>query len=155
MPAPERSSLYPGPFRAARPTVASHKSALLPEPILTVHEYLMKAGQDNPRWAGERDHLLLETRRPRRARRQHFYGAQYGYMRGQAAQTSQPPHRTGQSERLYLTGALALALVIWHPRGYGLGGGRWRRGGAWRQSAGDHQRDHTDRGRGGERGRDA
>ena len=62
MPAPERSSLYPGPFRAARPTVASHKSALLPEPILTVHKYLMKAGQNDPRWAGERDHLLLEAR---------------------------------------------------------------------------------------------
>jgi hypothetical protein len=44
-----------GPFRAARPPVASHKSALLPEPILTVHEYLMKAGQDNP------DGLVSET----------------------------------------------------------------------------------------------
>ena len=48
MPAPERSSVTRGSFPAARPTVASHESALLPEPILTVHEYLMKAGQDDP-----------------------------------------------------------------------------------------------------------
>ena len=48
-----------------------------------------------------------------------------------------------------------MVLVIWHTRGHGLRGGRWRRGGARRQPAGDHQRHHTDRGRGGERDRDA
>ena len=37
---------------------------------MTVHEYLMKAVQDDARRAGERDRLLLEARRARRARRQ-------------------------------------------------------------------------------------
>ena len=37
---------------------------------MTTHEYLMKAVQDDARRAGERDRLLLEARRARRARRQ-------------------------------------------------------------------------------------
>jgi hypothetical protein len=37
---------------------------------MTIHEYLMKAVQDNARRSGERDRLLLEARRARRARRQ-------------------------------------------------------------------------------------
>ena len=37
---------------------------------MTNYEYLMKAVQDDARRAGERDRLLLEARRARRARRQ-------------------------------------------------------------------------------------
>ena len=37
---------------------------------MIIHEYLLKAVQDDARRAGERDRLLLEARRARRARRQ-------------------------------------------------------------------------------------
>jgi len=37
---------------------------------VVVHQYLMKARQDDARRAGERDRLLLEGRRARGARRQ-------------------------------------------------------------------------------------
>ena len=37
---------------------------------MTIHEYLMKAFQDDARRAGERDRLLREARQARRARRQ-------------------------------------------------------------------------------------
>ena len=37
---------------------------------MTIHEYLVKAVQDNARRSGERDRLLFEARRARRARRQ-------------------------------------------------------------------------------------
>jgi hypothetical protein len=83
MRATERSSVYPGLIPCGPSDCSQPQSALLPEPILTVHEYLMKAGQDDPRWAGKQDHLLLEARRARRARRQHSHGAQVGCMRGQ------------------------------------------------------------------------
>jgi hypothetical protein len=36
---------------------------------MTIHEYVMKAIQDDARRAGERDRLLREARRARRARR--------------------------------------------------------------------------------------
>ena len=36
---------------------------------MTIHEYLMKANQDDARRAGERGRLLREARRTRRARR--------------------------------------------------------------------------------------
>ena len=39
---------------------------------MTLHEYLIKALQDDARRAGERDRLLREARRARRARRQHL-----------------------------------------------------------------------------------
>ena len=39
---------------------------------MTIHEYLVKAVQDDARRAGERDRLLREARRARRARRQHL-----------------------------------------------------------------------------------
>jgi hypothetical protein len=42
---------------------------------MTIHEYLMKAIQDDARRAGERDRLLLEARRARRARRQRLVPA--------------------------------------------------------------------------------
>ena len=42
---------------------------------MTIHEYLVKAVQDDARRAGERDRLLLEARRARRARRQHLFPA--------------------------------------------------------------------------------
>jgi hypothetical protein len=37
---------------------------------MTIHEYLIKAVQDDARRAGERDRLLREARRARRAHRQ-------------------------------------------------------------------------------------
>ena len=40
------------------------------ERTMTIHEYLVKAVQDNARRSGERDRLLLEARRARRVRRQ-------------------------------------------------------------------------------------
>lgn len=42
---------------------------------MTIYEYLMKAVQDDARRAGERDRLLLEARRDRRARRQRLVPA--------------------------------------------------------------------------------
>ena len=36
---------------------------------MTIHQYLLKARQDDARRAGERDRLLLEARRARRAHR--------------------------------------------------------------------------------------
>jgi hypothetical protein len=43
---------------------------------MTIHEYLMKALQDDARRAGERDRLLREARRARRARRQRLVADQ-------------------------------------------------------------------------------
>lgn len=42
---------------------------------MTIHEYLMKAIQDDARRAGERDRLLLEARRGGRARRRRLVPA--------------------------------------------------------------------------------
>ena len=42
---------------------------------MTIHEYLMKAIQDDARRAGERDRLLLEARQAHRARRQRLVPA--------------------------------------------------------------------------------
>ena len=42
---------------------------------MTIHEYLMKAVQDDARRAGERDRLLREARRARRTRRQRLVPA--------------------------------------------------------------------------------
>ena len=42
---------------------------------MTIYEYLMKAVQDDARRAGERDRLLLEARRARRAHRQRLVPA--------------------------------------------------------------------------------
>ena len=42
---------------------------------MTIHEYLMKAVQDDARRAGERDRLRFEARRARRARRQRLVPA--------------------------------------------------------------------------------
>ena len=42
---------------------------------MTIHEYLMKAVQDDARRADERDRLLREARRARRARRQRLVPA--------------------------------------------------------------------------------
>lgn len=36
---------------------------------MTIHEYLMRARQDDARRAGEQDRLLLEVRQARKARR--------------------------------------------------------------------------------------
>ena len=43
---------------------------------MTIHEYLMKAIQDDARRASERDRLLLQARRARRARRQRLVADQ-------------------------------------------------------------------------------
>jgi hypothetical protein len=42
---------------------------------MTIHEYLMKARENDAQRAGERDRLLLEARRARRARRQRLVPA--------------------------------------------------------------------------------
>ena len=46
------------------------------EQTMTIHEYLVKAVQDDARRAGERDRLLREARRARRARRQRLVADQ-------------------------------------------------------------------------------
>src|SRR5262249_40441758 len=45
------------------------------EQTMTMHEYLVKAVQDDARRAGERDRLLREARRARRARRRRLVPA--------------------------------------------------------------------------------
>jgi hypothetical protein len=45
------------------------------EQTMTIHEYLIKAIQDDARRARERNRLLLEARRARRARRQRLVPA--------------------------------------------------------------------------------
>jgi hypothetical protein len=51
---------------------------------MTIHEYLMKAIQDDARRAGERDRLLREARRARRARRQRLVSAMDPVLRAAA-----------------------------------------------------------------------
>ena len=46
------------------------------EQTMTIHEYLVKAVQEDARRAGERDRLLREARRARRARRQRLVADQ-------------------------------------------------------------------------------
>jgi hypothetical protein len=45
------------------------------EQTMTIHEYLMKAVQDDARRASERNRLLREARRARKARRQRLVPA--------------------------------------------------------------------------------
>jgi hypothetical protein len=63
--------LPPTPPAAAIADNANQKE----EQTMFIHEYLMKAIQDDARRAGERDRLLLEARRARRARRQRLVPA--------------------------------------------------------------------------------
>jgi hypothetical protein len=51
------------------------------EQAMTIHGYLMKAIQDDARRAGERNRLLLEARRARRARRQRLVPGQVPQQR--------------------------------------------------------------------------
>jgi hypothetical protein len=74
------------------------------EQTMTIHEYLMKAIQDDARRAGERDRLLLEARRARRARRQRLVPAA-------------PARRRTETEKIVVSGNVTLDGVIQDPAG--------------------------------------
>jgi hypothetical protein len=77
------------------------------------YEYLMKAVQDDARRAGERDRLLLEARRARRARRQRMVPAASA-------------RRRTEMGKLVVSGNVTLDGVIRDPAGdEGVRGGRW------------------------------
>ncbi len=61
---------------------------------MTIHEYLMKAIQDDARRAGERDRLLLEARRARPGDR----GAGQLAANATAARRARPRRRSRPSE---------------------------------------------------------
>ena len=71
---------------------------------MTIHEYLMKAIQDDARRAGERDRLLLEARQARRARRQRL---------GPAA----PARRRTEMGKIVVSENVTLDGVIQDPAG--------------------------------------
>jgi hypothetical protein len=63
------------------------------EQTMTIHEYLMKAIQDDARRAGERDRLLREARRARRARRQRITVRRELADQGRLVGGARPPRR--------------------------------------------------------------
>ena len=71
---------------------------------MTMHEYLVKAVQDDARRAGERDRLLLEARRARRARRQRLIPAA-------------PARRLTEMGTIVVSGNVSLDGVIEEPTG--------------------------------------
>jgi hypothetical protein len=80
---------------------------------MTDYEYLMKAVQDDARRAGERDRLLLEARRARKARRQRLVPAA-------------PARRRTEMGRLVGSENVTLDGVIQDPAGdEGFRAGRW------------------------------
>ena len=80
---------------------------------MTIHEYLMKAVQDDARRAGERDRLLLEARRARRARRQRLVPAA-------------PARRRTEMGKIVVSENVTLDGVIQDPAGdKGFGAGGW------------------------------
>jgi hypothetical protein len=85
---------------------------------MTVHEYLMKAIQDDARQAGERDRLLLEARRARRARRQRLVPAA-------------PARRRTEMGKIVVSANITLDGVIQDPAGdEGFRAGGWAELGA-------------------------
>jgi dihydrofolate reductase len=80
---------------------------------MTIHEYLMKAVQDDARRAGERDRLLLEARRARRARRQRLVPAA-------------PARRRTDMGKIVVSENVTLDAVIQDPAGdEGVRAGGW------------------------------
>ncbi len=80
---------------------------------MTIYEYLMKAVQDDARRAGERDRLLLEARRARRARRQGLVPAA-------------PARRRTEMGKIVVNENVTLDGVIQDPAGdEGFRAGRW------------------------------
>ena len=71
---------------------------------MTIHEYLMKAVQDDARRAGERDRLRREARRPRGARRQRLVPAA-------------PARRRTEMGKIVVSENVALDAVIQDPAG--------------------------------------
>ena len=71
---------------------------------MTIHEYLMKAVQDDARRAGERDRLLLEARRARNARRQRLLPASPARRRTEMG-------KIVESENVTLDGVIQDAVV--------------------------------------------
>lgn len=74
---------------------------------MTIHEYLMKAVQDDARRAGERDRLLREARRARRARRQRLVPAA-------------PARRRTEMGKIVVSENVTLDGVIQDPAGRGV-----------------------------------
>jgi hypothetical protein len=71
---------------------------------MTIHEYLMKAVQDDARRAGERDRLGLEERRARRARRRRLVPAA-------------PARRRTETGKIVVSENVMLGGVIQDPAG--------------------------------------
>ena len=87
---------------------------------MTIHEYLMKAIQDDTRRAGERDRLLLEARRARRARRQRLVPAAPARCRTEMGKivVSGTSRSTESSKTRPVTKASGLAVGLsWRRRG--------------------------------------
>ena len=80
---------------------------------MTIYEYLMKAVQDDARRAGERDRLLLEARRARKARRRRLVPAA-------------PARRRTEMGKIVVSENVTLDGVIQDPAGdEGFRAGRW------------------------------
>jgi hypothetical protein len=80
---------------------------------MTIHEYLMKAVQDDARRAGERDRLLLEARQARRARRQRLVPAA-------------PARRRTETGKIVVSENITLDGIIQDPAGdEGFRAGGW------------------------------
>ena len=60
---------------------------------MSIHEYLMKACQDDARRAGERDRQLLEARRARKAARNHHEPAALPAVMSQVRRLARPMFR--------------------------------------------------------------
>jgi hypothetical protein len=85
---------------------------------MTIHEYLMKAIQDDARRVGERDRLLFEARRARRARRQRLVPAAPAKRRNEMGNSPQPA-------KLALDEALAAGAFLLGRRSYEWLAARW------------------------------
>jgi hypothetical protein len=82
---------------------------------MTIHEYLMKAVQDDARRAGERDRLLRAARQARRARRQRLVPAA-------------PARRRTETGKIVVSENVTLDEVIHDPAGdEGFRAGGWVR----------------------------
>jgi hypothetical protein len=99
-------------YHARRPAAAIADNTNQKEHALTIHEYLVKAIQDDARRAGERDRLLLEARRARRARRQRLVSAA-------------PARRRTETGKIAVSENVTPDGVIQHPAADKLQGRGW------------------------------
>jgi hypothetical protein len=107
--------LLPGRPRKPPAAAIADSTNQKEEQTMTIHEYLMKAIQDDARRAGERNRLLLEARRARRARRQRLVPAA-------------PARRRTEMGKIVVSENVTLDPAIQDPAGdEGSGAGSWVR----------------------------